>query len=403
MHGKRVPRLAFYSHDTMGLGHIRRNLLLTDAVMKVIPQAEILLINGVRESGNFYLPKGADIITLPSYFKTSDGEYLPRSLGRSVRRLAALRSHIIAASLEAFAPDIVIIDNVPNGAMSELKNVLPRLAQKQVKVVLGLRDIIDEPEAVQRQWHKLDNASALRNYFSAVWVYGDPRFYDLIDTCNFGESIGHEATFLGYLDARLRPRKIMAAAEIVPGIDRPYSLCVVGGGQDGFELAFAFACAEFPAGTLGVLVAGSMMPTVQWEQLKQLADKREDLIVIRFVAEPLELLRQAQSVVAMGGYNTTTEILAFHKRALIVPRVLPRQEQWIRASLLAERGLITCLHPQDMCVERLNQWLKQSTMPPDPREQLNFNGLEGFVSNIKRLFEIRGAELSNISHKEEIE
>lgn len=402
MQGKRVPRLAFYSHDTMGLGHIRRNMLLTDAVLKAVPQAEVLLINGVRESGNFYLPKGADIITLPSYFKNAEGDYLPRSLGSSVRRLAALRTSTIAAALETFSPDIVIIDNVPNGAMSELRSVLPMLAQKQIQVVLGLRDIIDEPEAVQRQWSKLNNVTTLRDYFAAIWVYGDPRFYDLTHAYDFGDLIRNKTTFLGYLDAQLRPRKMMPAAEIVPGIDRPYSLCVVGGGQDGFQLASNFARAKFPDGTMGVLVTGSMMPAAEREQLKRLTDSRDDLAMVRFVAEPLELLRQAQSVVAMGGYNTTTEILAFHKRALIVPRVSPRQEQWIRASLLAERGLVTCLHPDHMCVAQLNAWLRESSPPPDPRDQLNFNGLAGFVANIQYLFQLRGVTPKHVE-KESVE
>ncbi|HKS35228.1 MAG TPA: glycosyl transferase family 28 [Enterobacteriaceae bacterium] len=402
MHGKHVPRLAFYSHDTMGLGHIRRNLLLTDAVLKAVPTAEVLLINGVRESGNFYLPKGADIITLPSYFKNPEGDYLPRSLGGSVRRLAALRASTICAALEAFSPDIVIIDNVPNGAMSELRDVLPLLARKQIQVVLGLRDIIDEPEVAERQWHKLNNVATLRDYFSAVWIYGDPHFYDLIRAYDFGEAIRDKTLFLGYLDARQRPRKRLSAEEIVPGIDRPYSLCVVGGGQDGFQLASDFARAEFPQGCMGVLVTGSMMPVAEQEALKQIAGGRNDLLIVGFVAEPLELLRQARSVVAMGGYNTTTEILSFHKRALIVPRVSPRLEQWIRASRLAARGLVTCIAPQDMCVARLNTWLRQSTLPPDPREQLNFNGLEGFVDNIKRLFEKRGVRLKT-SQKEWVE
>lgn len=395
MQGKRVPRLAFYSHDTMGLGHIRRNILLTDAILKAVPQTEVLLINGVHESGNFYLPKGADFITLPSYFKSPEGDYFPRSLGGSVRRLAALRGSTISAALEAFMPDIVIIDNVPNGAMSELKNVLPRLVQRKIDVVLGLRDIIDEPEAVLRQWNKLNNIATLRDFFSAIWVYGDPHFYDLTRAYDFSDPIRNKTTFLGYLDACLRPRKVMAAADIVAGIDRPYSLCVVGGGQDGFRLASDFARADFPGASMGVLLTGSMMPVQEREQLKQLADSRDDLVIVHFVAEPLELMRQAQSVVAMGGYNTTTEILSFHKRALIVPRVLPRQEQWIRASLLAERGLITCIHPEDMCVARLNRWLRESTLPPNPREQLNFNGLECFVDNIKGLFKKRGVELNN--------
>ena len=394
MHGKRAPRLAFYSHDTMGLGHIRRNMLLANAVLKTAPQTEVLLINGVREAGSFYLPKGADIVTLPTYLKNADGNYLPRSLGNDVKRLTALRSGIIYAAIENFAPDIVIIDNVPNGAMSELEQVLPMLAANQVETVLGLRDIIDEPEAVKRQWEKLNNFATVRDYFTAVWVYGDPAFYNLFDACEFGKNIRQKTTFIGYLDARLRPRKALKPEEIIPGIHQPYTLCVVGGGQDGYQLAATFASATFPEDTMGVLITGSMMAPTEYNALKALAHSRKDLLIARFVAEPLELLRQAQSVVAMGGYNTVTEILSFHKRALIVPRVTPRQEQWIRASLLAERQLIACIHPAQLTVPLLNQWLKSASPPPDPRDVLNFGGLDSFVRNIKHLFSQRGITIN---------
>ncbi len=47
----------------MSEGYIR----LANTVLKAISQAEVLLINGVREAGSFYLPPGADIVTLPTY------------------------------------------------------------------------------------------------------------------------------------------------------------------------------------------------------------------------------------------------------------------------------------------------------------------------------------------------
>ena len=81
---REVPRIAFYSHDTMGLGHIRRNMLLAQSVLKAYPNAEVLLLSGVRESGAYKLPKGADSVTIPTYFKTPQGNYIPRSLGNEI-------------------------------------------------------------------------------------------------------------------------------------------------------------------------------------------------------------------------------------------------------------------------------------------------------------------------------
>jgi predicted glycosyltransferase len=49
----------------------------------------------------------------------------------------------------------------------------------------------------------------------------------------------------------------------------------------------------------------------------------------------------------MGGYNTFCEILSFDKRALILPRTVPRAEQYIRAARAAELGLVSMLLPDE--------------------------------------------------------
>src|SRR5678816_3723276 len=50
----------------------------------------------------------------------------------------------------------------------------------------------------------------------------------------------------------------------------------------------------------------------------------------------------------MGGYNTICEILSLRKKAIIVPRVKPVQEQWIRAERMSRLGLFRCIHPDDL-------------------------------------------------------
>jgi predicted glycosyltransferase len=58
---------------------------------------------------------------------------------------------------------------------------------------------------------------------------------------------------------------------------------------------------------------------------------------------------RAKGVVAMGGYNTFCEILSFDKPALILPRTVPRLEQYIRARRAAELGLVTMLADENAC------------------------------------------------------
>lgn len=155
------PRIALYSHDTMGLGHIRRNTLIAQTLIQPPLSAQVLLVSGIRESGAFALPPGIDSITLPAYRKQPDGNYTARALDMPLEQLVALRSQTILAALTAFAPQLLIVDNVPRGALAELDTVLPTMRARGTHIVLGLRDIIDTPEAVARQWERQKNADIL--------------------------------------------------------------------------------------------------------------------------------------------------------------------------------------------------------------------------------------------------
>ena len=57
-------------------------------------------------------------------------------------------------------------------------------------------------------------------------------------------------------------------------------------------------------------------------------------------------MERAVGVVAMAGYNTFCEILSLDKRAILVPRTKPREEQLLRALRAAELGLVRTLDPR---------------------------------------------------------
>src|SRR5579859_4465421 len=122
-------RVALYSHDTMGLGHFRRNQLIAQAIASSDLPVNVLLIAGIREAGAFALPPGVDLLTLPALHKTSDGTYESRHLNVNLADIVNLRAQTIAAALTAFAPDVFIVDNVPRGAVRELDLTLRSLTK----------------------------------------------------------------------------------------------------------------------------------------------------------------------------------------------------------------------------------------------------------------------------------
>jgi predicted glycosyltransferase len=379
--GRGKYRIAMYSHDTVGLGHIRRNLLIAQALGGSSLQAEILLVCGSREAGAFVLPPGVDCLTLPAVHKDRDGQYRARHLPRTLPDLIKLRSSIIQATLEAFEPDLLITDNVPRGVGRELDPVLEMLRSNgHTKCVLGLRDVLDDPAVVYREWMCAGNTEAIRDFYDAVWVYGDPAVYDLVREYGFPRDVASKVRFVGYLDQRCRleenewkNRNAFDELGLPPG---RLVACLLGGGQDGVHVAEEFLEVEYPENTNAVLVTGPLMDRDARARLRRRAGKHARLRVLESVADASFLIKSADQVIAMGGYNTICEVLSWEKRALIVPRVAPRQEQWIRAMRLSTLGLIDVLRPDEFNPESLNRWLKSAVgAVPSAREKLDMNAL----------------------------
>jgi predicted glycosyltransferase len=103
-------------------------------------------------------------------------------------------------------------------------------------------------------------------------------------------------------------------------------------------------------------------PFVEPELEQRIREASEDLdcTIRSFVPSTAALIRSAELVIATGGYNTCTDILALAKRAIVIPRVLYRQEQWIRASRFEELGFVTCLHPEKVTADSLFAAIQQA-------------------------------------------
>ena len=379
-------RIALYSHDTMGLGHKRRNLLIAQTLATSGLQADILLISGMRDANDLPTPFGVDSLTLPALRKQVDGQYQARHMGLALNDIIALRSQIILTAIKSFQPDLFIVDNVPRGAVRELDATLNYVRRSSTRCVLGLRDVLDTPAAVQRDWQRADNISAIRRYYDAVWIYGDPDLYDLRQEYGFPHDVVAKMRPLGYLDQRDRLNYVKPAVhKTLEALALPDDLvlCLVGGGQDGAALAEAFAQTTFPVGKTGVLLTGPFMPAAVQQRLYAWAEKNPQLKIVDYFEEPTLLLEQASRVIAMGGYNTTCEILSFHKPALLVPRIAPRREQWIRAERLQQRRLLDVLSPESVSAKALTEWLHQSVQVATT--PLNLQGTTNLLTALQDL------------------
>jgi predicted glycosyltransferase len=334
-------------------------------------------------------------LTLPALRKDVYGDYHSRDLRLRLDEVIQVRSAAIQAAVEAFQPDVFIVDKVPRGVADELMPTLEALRiHGTTRCVLGLREVIDEKTATLESWRATGTLDVVRRHFDAIWIYGDERVFNLVAEYELPHDVAAKVSFTGYLDQRQRadfeaePPEWCAAA--IPH-DQPFVLCLVGGGQDGAPLAEAFVEAMSPspqqgAGISTILVTGPFMPAELRKSLRRQASGVSHLRVIDFVPEADWLIRRAQRVVAMGGYNTACSILAFDKPALIVPRIEPRREQLVRARRLEALGLVDVLHPNDLRASSLRDWIhSELALTSRKRFEIDLNGLAAIPRLIHRL------------------
>ncbi len=347
-------RIVLYSHDSVGLGHVRRNLALAHALNNQLPgligrPVTGILITGTALAPAFRLPEGWDWVLLPGVAKGSAG-YLPRNLALPMHELVPLRARLLQATLAGFSPHLVVVDRHATGVHGELEIALRRARTAgPVRVVLGLREVLDSPAAALSEWAKVGGPRVVKALFDAIWVYGDPAVHDPVASGEIPFALRKLIRYTGYL-AEGRPSD--SGTSCMPG---QYCMTTVGGGSDGFALARVAVAAQVPDGLGHLVVAGPQMPNEQLNDLQQQA--RPGVKVVSTVEDIVFHIRHASAVVAMGGYNTVCEIMSTPIPALIVPRTQSRAEQRIRAASLAAAGYLEQHDIGTLTPEILAGWL----------------------------------------------
>ena len=352
-------RMVVYSHDTFGLGHLRRCSALIKAVCARHPEASVLLITGSPMAHRYGMPQGSDYVKLPALVKVEAERYEARSLQISSESIQSLRSNLILHTMRDYQPNVLLVDHSPTGSKGELLPSLKYLQERGgCQRILGLRDIIDAPAAVTSLWRKTGVYKVLEDHYDHVVIYGNRAFYDPVVQYELPASVAQRTRFLDYVCNE--PDK---AEETVSARDpRPMVLVTIGGGDGGADTVIEPFLAMMRRYRDRITFRAEILtgPFVDPESERRLKTAAEGLPVRlqTFIPSTAALLKEAELVIATAGYNTTTDLLAMAKRALLIPRVLYREEQWLRASRLHDLSLATCLHPDKVNPETLLQTIE---------------------------------------------
>jgi len=382
----RGRRFLLFSNEAVGLGHLRRTIAITARLARNDPDATSLIVTGSPVQPLFELPPRVEALTLPTLMRDTSGAHRSRRLVLEAGEIGRLRGSIARAAALAFEPDCAVVDRFPLGLEGELEPVLASLRTAGCKLVLGLRDIEDDPARVRRTWGP-DLRRAIRQLYDLVLVYGPQRpALDAIDCLNLeAHELPAPVVHVGYVSAS-------ANGSRPDDLPDDYVLATVGGGSDGFSVLATFleALQLAPLPCPAVVVTGPLMPQGQVARLEALADG-PGVRVCRFRPNLEGLIARARAVVCMAGYNTVAELMRARKPALLVPRVEPISEQLLRATELERRGLHDVLHPRDLSPGTMRAALERLLERPEPAfDAEHFHGTELTADLLAQLAQARG-------------
>ena len=384
------PRLMIYSQDGLGLGHMRRTSLLAQEFLDRTPDGSVLTLSDSPLGQFFATAAGHDFLKLPSIRKTGPGIWEAVSLSLSFDEVLRLRTQLIASAIESFDPQVVLVDHMPHGAMGELVPALRAVSGRTMRVVLGLRDILDASDVVRRRWTAEGAYETLEEFYDEVLVYGQRDVLDVVDEYAWPASIARRVTYTGYVCADPPARPDRNGAGPWRRGRTPRVLVVAGGGADAFPMFSAVIDAAEAVhdltGAEFLMVTGPFMPDEHVRSLRRRAS-RLPMVELRRKFHGRNKIARADLVVSMAGYNTTVEVLAAGTPALLIPRSGPSAEQRTRAELFAGRSWVRWLDPTDLRADLVAEGIRaglEETLTPNSRPDLT--GRESAVTCLTQDF-----------------
>ena len=273
-------RVLIYSHDTFGLGHLRRCRAIAHSLVDRYKGLTVLILSGSPIIGSFDFRARVDFIRVPGVIKLHNGEYTSLGLHIDLDQTLAIRSSIIQHTANTFQPDLFLVDKEPLGLKGEVRSTLQLLRQQGASCVLGLRDVMDEPLLLRREWKRKKVAPALESLYDEIWIYGLQEISEPLRGQEVSAAVSERVAYTGYL-----PRSLPHGGDlnVSEPLDEPYLLVTTGGGGDGASMIDWVLRAyerdpNLPYGA--VVVLGPFMPPHQQKNFQERIDRLRRVAVI---------------------------------------------------------------------------------------------------------------------------
>lgn len=384
-----MKKILFYCQYLAGMGHLVRS---TEIIRNLVPDFQVCLVIGGEPIAQFQVPDGVEVVYLPA-LREEGGELI--ALNQAVDSVKVARRQRLLTLFDQFQPDCVITECFPFSKYKmafELLPLLERAKAAQVKVVCSLRDLIMTQSMSQRglarkQARVLDQ---IRQFYDLVLCHSDRNLQSLDACFPSAHALTCEVFYTGYVAQSLAIGQQQA-------IQSPRIVASVGGGRHGYSLLKAI-CDVGPLLQQAIphriyAFAGPFMPKAEVECLQALAIPQPNIALQRFTPNLIDFLYGADLSVSFGGYNTTMNVLSTQVRSLILPSPSPDQadEQWLRASRLAQLGAVDILSPDQLSPSALAHAILQHLQTEKPSHAINLKGSANTAWRLRQLCERRVA------------
>jgi predicted glycosyltransferase len=355
-----MSRILVYSPDSNGLGHITRMLAIGTHMAGTLENASVLIVSGSALPEGVRLPPRLHHIKLPSVARKWHGESSSRSLRADSGDLIELRANLIRGAVVDFRPDMIVVDREPFGIENELEAAIgyAKLSLPRTSLVLVLRDILDAREAAMRAWKTGKFNSAIDRFYDRVLVLGTPLIFDMRREYDLPASVCEKLRYCGYVRLpRSQKRRETVRRDLGLHAGEQLVLVTAGGGPDGAAVMRAYVDA-IPSihalkGVRSLIVTGPGIDAADREPAETAAATLAGVEVRELTPDMMSYFDAADVVVCRGDYNTLCEVATLRKRAVVIPRARPAQEQRIRAERLAGAGIVTTVLPDAIDADRL--------------------------------------------------
>lgn len=391
-----MKNILMYSHDTYGLGNIRRTIAIANHLVARFEDINVLIVTGSPVIQRFYLQARVDYVKLPCLARTDRNCYRSKFLELRENKVQTLRANMIRSAIRDLEPELILVDKNPNGINNELVALFEdlRALAARPKLVLLLRDILDAGPETRALWQREGYDDVVCREYDQVLVVGEREIFDLGEMYRFSEKLSSMLNYCGYIERR-HASHTHDLNEGGARSEQQRVLVMAGGGQDGYFLLKNYLIARRrhfrSSAHASLLCCGPELSSEQYAEIQALGDYCPDTTIERFSSCLEEHIRDADVVVCMGGYNTVCEAMSYRKKTIVVPRAHPVKEQAIRAEKFQQLGLLRMI-----CTEQLEPENLASTLCAvlaDARdfectpEKLSLDGLRNVSIALGRILE----------------